>query len=198
MNKRRQRVATLEGVKVAARNILVEPRSAGNEKTWNTLVAKFPPDDHAAVSTAAAAAAVAAVLARRTEVEDGNAPLWRLVDKYASEVISGVINSRSALATPRNDGQRFAHLQLIIQADISREEFGSGMTAFWRKLVDKPDAFPPEFWQLFMRSSLTALGGKFRPVCVGMTWRSLIIAGASSPLGLCDCGDRGLEEVNRR
>ena len=52
------------------------------------------------------------------------------------------------------------------------------MTAFWRRIVDEPDAFPPEFWQLFLQSSLTALGEKCRPVCVGMTWRRLITAGA--------------------
>ena len=51
------------GVKVTARNLVAEPRSAGNEETWNTLVAKFPPEDHAAVSTAAAS-----VLASATEV----------------------------------------------------------------------------------------------------------------------------------
>ena len=36
--------------KVAARNLPAEPRSAGNDKTWNALVAKFPSENHAAVS----------------------------------------------------------------------------------------------------------------------------------------------------
>ena len=57
------------GAKVVARNLLAEPRSAGNEETWNTLVAKFPPEDHAAVSAAAVA-----VLASATDTEDENAP----------------------------------------------------------------------------------------------------------------------------
>ena len=52
------------------------------------------------------------------------------------------------------------------------------MTAFWRRIVDEQDGFPVEFWQLFLQSSLTALGEKCRPVCVGMTWRRLINAGA--------------------
>ena len=52
------------------------------------------------------------------------------------------------------------------------------MTAFWRRLVDESDAFPPEVRQLFLRSSLTALGEKYRPVCVGITWRTIITAGA--------------------
>ena len=55
---------------MAARGFLAEPRSAGNEETWNTLVSKRPPEDHAAVSAAAAAA----VLASATEIQQGNAP----------------------------------------------------------------------------------------------------------------------------
>ena len=50
--------------------------------------------------------------------------------------------------------------------------------SLWRKIVNEPEAFPPEFWQLFLQSSLTALGGKCQPVCVGLTWRRLIAAGA--------------------
>ena len=72
---------------MAARNLLVEPRSAGNEETWKTLVAR-------------------------------------------SEVLFDVLNSRSALSGPGNDGQPFAHLQSIIHTDIGREEFGTGRIAF--------------------------------------------------------------------
>ena len=89
-----------------------------------------------------------------------------------------VISYRSALSGPGNDGQRFSHLQSIIHTSIGREEFGKGMTAFWRRIVDEQDGFPVEFWQLFLQSSLTALGEKCRPVCVGMTWRRLITARA--------------------
>ena len=91
------------GVKVAARNLLAEPRSAGNEQTWNTLMAKFPCEDDAAESAAAAEA----VLASATEGEDGNAPPWP-DDKYAAEVLFDVISFRSALSGPGHDGQRFA------------------------------------------------------------------------------------------
>ena len=124
------------GVKVAARNLLAEPRSAGNEQTWNTLMAKFPCEDDAAESAAAAEA----VLASATEGEDGNAPPWLPDDEYASEVLFGVIDSRSALSGPENDGQRFAPPQSIIHTDIGQKEFGRGMTVFWRKIVDEPDA----------------------------------------------------------
>ena len=65
------------------------------------------------------------------------------------------------------------------------------MTAFWRRLVDEPDAFPPEFWQLFLQSSLTVLGEKCRPVRVGMIWRRLTTAGAMRQWR------PRLEEVNR-
>ena len=70
------------GVKVVARNLLAEPRSAGNEETCSPLVATFPSEDYAAVSAAAAAA----VLASTTEVEEGNVPPWRSDDEHASEI----------------------------------------------------------------------------------------------------------------
>ena len=98
------------------------------------------------------------MLASTTEVEDGNAPSWLPDDEYAFEALFDVINSRSALSGPGNDGQRFSHLQSIIHTTIGREDFGKGMTAFWRRIVDEPDAFPVEFWQLFLQSSLTVLG----------------------------------------
>ena len=169
------------GVKVAARILLAEPRSAGNEETWSTLVAKFLSEYHAAVSAAATA----------TETEEGNAPRWRPDDEYTSEVLFDVMSSRSTLSAPRNDGQAFAHLQSIIHNGIGRKEFGQGMTVFWRRFVDEPDAFPPEFWQTFRQSSLTALGQKCRPVCVGMTWRRIITAGVMRQWR------PRLEEVNR-
>ena len=109
------------------------------------MVVKFPYEDHAAIS----AVAVAAVPASATEAVDGNARPWRADTEYTFEVLVDVISSRSALSGPGNDGQRFAHLQSIIHTDIGREEFGQGMTVFWRILVDEPDAFPMEFWQLF-------------------------------------------------
>ena len=42
------------------------------------------------------------------------------------------------------------------------------MADFWRRIVDKADAFPPEFWHLFLQLNFTALDEKCRPVCVGM------------------------------
>ena len=104
-------------VKVAARNLLAEPRSAGNEETWSTLAAKFPSEDHAAVSAATAEAVLVSV----TEGGDGYAPPWRPDDEYASEVLFDAISSRSALSDPGNDGQGFSHLKSIIHIDISSE-----------------------------------------------------------------------------
>ena len=129
--------------------------------------------------------------ASATEAEDGNAPPWHPDDKYTSEVLFDVINSRSSLSGPCINGQRFTHLQSIIHTNIEMEEFGPDMTAFWRRLVDQPDAFPPESWQLVLQPSLTALGEKCRPVCIGMTWRGLVTAGAVRQ------GRPRLEEVNQ-
>ena len=155
-------------------NILAKPHSDAIEETWNTLVTKFSSEDHVAVSAAAAAA----VLTGPTDAEDVNAHPWRHDDMYAFEVLFGVTRSRSALTGPRNDGQLFTHLQFMIHTDIGREEFDRGMTASWRRIVDEPDAFPPDFWQLLLPSSVTALGEKCRPVCVGTTRARPITAGA--------------------
>ena len=86
---------------MATGTLVTEPRSAGNEETWSTLVVKFPSEDHVAVSAPAAAA----VPASATEAEDGNAPPWRPDDDYSSEVLFDVISSRIALSGPGNDGQ---------------------------------------------------------------------------------------------
>ena len=112
---------------MAARNFLAETRSAGNEETWNILVAKFPSEDHAAVSAAAADA----VPASATEGEDGNAPSWRPDNEHASEVLFDAISSLSALSGPGNDGQWFAHLQPFMGTDIGPEEFGKGSWCMW-------------------------------------------------------------------
>ena len=157
------------GVKVAALNLLAEPRSAENENTWNTLVAKFLRRVRGGGCCSPASV---------TDVENGKSPLWHPDDEYTSEVLFDVTCSRSALSGPGNDGLRFFHLQSTIHTDIGKEESGRGMTAFRRRIVDEPHALPPEFWRLFLQSSLSALGEKCRPVCVGMIWRRLITAGA--------------------
>lgn len=49
------------------------------------------------------------------------------------------------------------------------------MTAFGRRTCPRvPVDFPPELWQLFSQSSLTALGKRFVRFCASMTWRGLI------------------------
>ena len=102
-----------------------------------------------------------------------------------------VINSRNALSGVERDRLRFSHLQSIIMTGFGRETFGAGIEAFWRRISNDPGAFPPEFWQLFMQFNLTALGEKYRPVCVGMTWRRLIAAGTMRQWR------PRLEEINR-
>ena len=108
-------------LKMAARNLLAESRSARNEETWSKLVAMFSPEDHAAVSAAATAAAV---VASTTEV-DRNTPRWHSDNEYASEVLFDIISSRFALSGPGNDGQRFVYLHSLFtptSAERSLEE----------------------------------------------------------------------------
>lgn len=59
-----------EEIEASLCTFLAEPRSASNEETWPTLVAKSPSEDHTPVS----AAATNAALASTTEVKDGNTP----------------------------------------------------------------------------------------------------------------------------
>ena len=87
------------GVKGAACNLLAELRSAENEETWVTLVAKLPSEDNAAES------AVAAEASNAVECHRGGkwkCPPRRPDDEYASEVLFDVIGSRSALSGPGN------------------------------------------------------------------------------------------------
>ena len=135
--------------------------------------AKFPKENQACVSEAAAAA----VAARSADQEEGSVPNWCPEEEFDPQVALEVINSRNALSGAGSDGLRFSYLQSIIRTGIGREKFGAGIKAFWRRIIDDPNAFPPEFWQLFLQLNLTALGEKYRPVCVGMTWRRLIAAG---------------------
>ncbi|CAB1119527.1 unnamed protein product [Ectocarpus sp. CCAP 1310/34] len=93
------------------------------------------------------------------------------------QVLLQVTNSRSSNSGAGNDGQRFSHLKSIVNTKTGREEFSNAMSSLWRRLINDPNAFPPEFWTLWKRSSLIALGEKCRPVCIGMTWRRLIAAG---------------------
>ena len=161
------------GVTVAARSLLAEPRAPGNEETWEGVKAKFLEENQARVFEAAAAA----VAASSSDQEEGNVPNWRPEEEFDPQVTLEVINSCNALSGAGSDGLRFSHLQLVIRTGFGRKKFAASIEAFWRRIIDDPNTFPPEFWQLFSQSNLTDLGETCRPVCVGMTWRRLIAAG---------------------
>ena len=61
------------GVKDAARLLLAEQASPGNEATWEHLRAKFPDEDPAAVEQAIAEA----MMESRTDDEGGGTSRWR-------------------------------------------------------------------------------------------------------------------------
>lgn len=65
--------------------------------------------------------------------------------------------------TTTNDGLRFFLVSSIIRIDFGRDKFGSYVEGFWRRIIDDLDAFSPLFWLIFVRSNLTALGGKCHP-----------------------------------
>lgn len=101
-----------------------------------------------------------------------------------------VINSRNAVSDSESDGLRFSHIQSIIRTG-GRKKYGAGIEVFWRQMFDDPGAFSPDLWQLFLRSNLTALGGKCRALCVGMTCGRLLAAGTMQQWR------PQLEEINR-
>ena len=139
MNERRRRVANREGSKWQHATFWQNPFSGerGNVEHVGGQVPLRKPRRRFRGGGSCT------VLATATEVEDGHVPPWRPDNEYASEVLFDVLNSRYALSGPGNDCQRFAHLQSIIQTEIGREELGSGMTAFWQRIVNEPDTFLP-------------------------------------------------------
>lgn len=82
------------------------------------------------------------MLPSATEREEGSALAWHPGDEYTSQVLFDIIGSRSAVSGLGNDGRRFEHLQFAIHTNIGRKEVGKGMTAFWWRVVDNPNAFP--------------------------------------------------------
>ena len=159
-------------ITVAADGLLAEPRALGSEATWIKVNALFPEEYRSSVQEAASAARVASV----TKPEEGSGPTWRPEGEFNPQVAFEVTNYRNVLSGAGSDGLRFSHLQSIIRIEFGQEHFGVGIEAFWR-IVDEPDAFATEFWELFFQPNLTVLGETCRPVCVGMTWRQLIAAG---------------------
>lgn len=137
-------------------------------------MAKLPSEDYATVS----AVVVTTMLASATDFKDGSSLQWRPDDEYAFDVLFDIISSRGALPGPGNGGQRFARLQSLIHTGIEREKCGRGMAAFWLRIDDEPDAFPPELWQIFAQWSLTASRRNCRPAFVGVAWTRAITAEA--------------------
>ena len=172
---------------MAARNLLAEPCAPGNEETWEPVKIKFPEGHQTCVPEAASAA----VAASSSDPEKGCGPNWRPEEEFDPQVALEAINSRNALSGAGSGGLRFSHLQSIIRTGFGREKFGAGIEAFRRRIIDGPNNFPPELWQLFLQSNLTALGENCRPVYVGMTLRRRITAGSMRQWR------PRLEEVNR-
>ena len=105
--------------------------------------------------------------ATSSDQEEGSVPNWRPEEKFTPQMTLAVINSRNALSGAESHGLRFSHLQSMIRTGVGREKFGAGIEAFWRRINDGPNAFPPEFWQLFLQSNLTALGENAAPCAWG-------------------------------
>ena len=161
------------GVTIAARSLLAEPRAPGSEATWERVKAKFPDEDQPSISKAA----TAAVKANVADSEESSGPMWRPEEEFDPQVALEVINIQNALSEAGSDGLSFSHLQSITRTVFGHDKFGVDLEAFWRRIIDDPSTSPPEVWQFFLHSNLTALGETCRPVCVGMAWGRLLAAG---------------------
>lgn len=154
-------------------NLLTEMRAPGSEATRERVKSKLPEKDQTTVSEAAAVA----VAASASDWEGGSGPKWYPGEAFNPPIALEVIKSRNALSGAGSDSLRFSCLQLIIRTLFGRERLALVRTeVLWRRIIDDPNAFPPEFWQLFLQSNL-ALGEKDRPVCVGTTRRCTLAAG---------------------
>ena len=71
-----------EGVTLAARSLLAEPRAPGSEATWERVIDKFPYENQTSVSEAAKAA----VAARAFDPEEGSGPKWRPDEEFDPQV----------------------------------------------------------------------------------------------------------------
>ena len=120
-------------VKDAARALLAEQPSPGNDTTWERLRAKFPDEDPASVEQAIQDT----IAESRIEDKEGSGPRWRPEQEFDPKVLIAVIKSRSSNSGAGNDGQRFSHLKSIVNTKIGQEEFSEAMSSLWRKLVDK-------------------------------------------------------------
>ena len=172
------------GVTVAAHRLLAGPRTSGSKAMWKRVKQNSPKTNP--------------MSPRQQQQWWQHVPLSRRKGVVPSDAgvrvqPSGrpleVIHSRNALSDAGSNVLHFSHSQPIIMTGYGREKFGADI---WRRIIDDPGAFPPECWQLFLSSNLTALGGKGRPVCVGMTWSLPLAAGTMRQWRM------RLEEVNRK
>ena len=111
------------GIPVAARGLLAEPRTPGNESTRTILKANFTEEDINSVQEAAAAARVASV----TKPEEGSGYMRRPEGEFNPQMVFEVINSRNAISGAGNDGLRFSYLQTITRTQFSQGHFGAGI-----------------------------------------------------------------------
>ena len=154
------------GVPVAGRGFLAAPRAPERR------------DDMGAGESQTSRENTVPPSASSTELEEGSVPNWRPKEEFDLHVALTRYQARRVMVYASHTFRRSSR-----PASVARS-LKLASRLFWRRIFDDPRAFPPEFWQLFLQSDLTALEGKCRPVCVGMTCGDVF----SQP-GLCSsCG----------
>ena len=135
------------GVTAVARVLLTEPQAPGSEATWEPVKAKFPEYDQTCVSETAAVA----VAAIASNSEEGSGFKWIPDEKstFRSPSMSSTLGTRCLALEPMACNFRID--RPIISNGFGREKFGAGSETFWRRIIDDPRVFPPEFWQFFLQ-----------------------------------------------
>lgn len=149
---------------MAARTRLAEPCSAGNKKAWATLVAKFPPGDHTSIVSATTAAVE---LSSATGVEDGgSSPPWYPDNEYTPQARFDIISFRSVHRT--SNDSRTSSPSPTTTVSGGRAGFVRGMKPVLEETASTSRvASLLEFWQFYLHTSPTALGGE---VSSGLAW----------------------------
>lgn len=92
-------------------------------------------------------------------IQEGSGPTWRAKESLA---LRGLSISSTLAAHYQERGVKICAFRTsspLPGPNYEKKYFGTDIETFWKRMVDEPDAFPPEFWKLFLQSNLTAMGG---------------------------------------
>lgn len=94
------------------------------------------------------------------------------------QVYFEAINACYALSGAGSDGLRLSHLHTITKTQFGQEHLGASIGAFWKRIVDKSDALPPQVLRTYPVVQPHGPWGRMPPdFRAGMGWPCLTAAG---------------------